>query len=88
MSKLESKVQQTEKESQRPWLQSSGQKWKSQTKVEEPAQGHHLKSGVEVREVFSKILYINQLHLQKITAPGFPDFKREESKGKRGSAWL
>lgn len=54
--------------------------------MEEPAQGHHPKSGVEVREVFSKILYINQLHLQKITAPGFPDFKREESKGKRGSA--
>lgn len=41
------------------------QKWKSQTKVEEPAQGHHTRSGVEVREVFSKLLYINQLHLPK-----------------------
>lgn len=54
--------------------------------MEEPAQGHHGTSGVEVRG-FSKLLSVHQLHSQKLLPPGLPGFKREESKGKHGSAW-
>lgn len=72
VSHLESKGQHTEWESWRTQLLMSRQNWNGQTKMKELGQGHHGRSGVEVRGVLPNFCPFNSCTSQNVSAPWVP----------------